>query len=378
MKNKDFTLQTPHTKIDTLVVVGNGFDVWQGLPTTFGSFRNFYFSHREEILKKLRLPLFDVVFDDGTIEYVSDVELVYGNPFSPRNLDDHFWGNFEYSLSDVDDQCLNLFFGKTRKGLRALKRSVGNAKKILSTAFSLWAKSIEVSASPTTKVFGENCLFINFNYTDTLQKRFNIPPTKIFHPHGSIADGDDLIFGHSSHPETPSKDLYRFGGRFRGLYFVECLLRMTDKNVLDHVQELRFFFALNCVRAEDIKEVYVLGHAINPVDLLYFDFLAETTTVNRPTEPSSRDEELDIISQIRQAEQEAKDKASERYFYKLLGIKQGLLQAPKSERTNDAQWHVTCFSQMDKKWIPTAISKLGVSNVKFYDDIPSCIKSLKK
>lgn len=377
MKRKITSDGIVHQKIDTLVIVGNGFDVWQGLPTTYANFYDYYRANREVILKKLHLPLYEVAFNDGEVDYVSDVELIYGNPFSPSDLDETFWGDFEYSLSQIDDQRLNLFFGKNRKGLRSLKKSVKNAKKILTTAFCEWAKSITVTKSAPTKAFGENCLFVNFNYTDTLTKRFGVNPSRIFHPHGSILDGDDIIFGHSSHPETPDKTFYELGGRFRGLYFVESLLHLTDKQVLDHVNELTIFLALHSVLPEDIKEVYVLGHAINPVDVLYFDFFADATTLNRPTTVQPCDEEY-AIDVRRKCEQEAKNQAVENFFYKLLGMKKKSTPPPEKTRNFDALWHVTCYSQSDKEWIPTAIRELGITNVKYYDDIPSCIKEVCK
>lgn len=46
MKNKE---------IDTLIIVGNGFDIWRGLNTSYSSFRNYYLEHRIEIIKCLKL-----------------------------------------------------------------------------------------------------------------------------------------------------------------------------------------------------------------------------------------------------------------------------------------------------------------------------------
>lgn len=57
---------------------------------------------------------------------VGDVELLYGAAVDPDGLSDEFWGSFESSL-------------------------------------------------------GENCLFINFNYTDTLVKRFGLDLAHEFH-----------------------------------------------------------------------------------------------------------------------------------------------------------------------------------------------------
>lgn len=42
-------------KIDTLFIIGNGFDIWQGLHTDYFQFRDYYIEHRDEILNNLHL-----------------------------------------------------------------------------------------------------------------------------------------------------------------------------------------------------------------------------------------------------------------------------------------------------------------------------------
>ena len=41
--------------INTLVLIGNGFDRWQGLNTSYSDFQKYYLAHRDEILKKLHI-----------------------------------------------------------------------------------------------------------------------------------------------------------------------------------------------------------------------------------------------------------------------------------------------------------------------------------
>ncbi|MBQ3291522.1 MAG: hypothetical protein IJH43_04010 [Mogibacterium sp.] len=41
--------------IDTLIIVGNGFDIWQGLKTSYSSFQQYYYDHIDDILKQLHL-----------------------------------------------------------------------------------------------------------------------------------------------------------------------------------------------------------------------------------------------------------------------------------------------------------------------------------
>ena len=67
-----------------------------------------------------------------------------------------------------------------------MQRSIKNASRILKEAFCGWIASIVIERQETSYHFGENCLFINFNYTDTLLKRFQIDPMDEFHIHGGL------------------------------------------------------------------------------------------------------------------------------------------------------------------------------------------------
>ena len=186
----------PSSKIDTIVVIGNGFDRWQGLNTSYADFQTYYHEHLDEILKKLHIKKRRYVSSDGTAEEWSDVELIYGDPFEPGELDNEFWNDFENSLADIDAERLNLFFGKERSDLKDMRRSIRNAKRILTEAFCGWIASISITKEDAGYQFGDNCVFINFNYTDTLRKRFGVDEMREFHIHGEATDKKSIVFGH--------------------------------------------------------------------------------------------------------------------------------------------------------------------------------------
>ena len=125
-------------------------------------------------MRQLRIKKKVIQYADGHSLSLSDVELIYGDPFHPNELSDDFWGTFETSLDKIDAEKLNLFFGKDRKGLREMKKSVRNAHRILREAFCRWIATITIDEKDTGYQFGDNCLFINFNYTDTLMRRFDV------------------------------------------------------------------------------------------------------------------------------------------------------------------------------------------------------------
>lgn len=124
-------------KVDTLVLIGNGFDIWQGLNTSFRSFEKYYEEHLEEVLRCFHLKRhtgYDkegklITDEKGTPITYSDVELFYGNSFQPAKLSTEFWGNLESSMDKVDDQQINYFFGRDR--VKDIKQCADNAQRVL-------------------------------------------------------------------------------------------------------------------------------------------------------------------------------------------------------------------------------------------------------
>ncbi len=409
-----------HTPIDTIIIIGNGFDIWQGMNTSYSSFKQYYYSHIDEILRQLHLKKHSIIDDSGHEIQISDVELVYGNPFDPEPLPDEFWGSFETSLSDVDAEMLNLFFGKDRSGLKRMRRCIKNARKILQKAFCGWIASIQVDPVNTRYRFGDNCYIINFNYTDTLRKRFGVDEDHEYHIHGEATDGDSLIFGHASHPMEPEYALHRFGGRFRGLYYVDELLYETDKHVRDNIQLLCMNLAVSGVDANKVTDVYILGQSMSPPDLEYYVFLNEAFSVHNDRndevlECGASDEldsleemanrihyviehvgyqtdEEEIAEECRSSimrryneEQHLRNVRLEKRFMRAISIYEKLhfwrkkKTTEKEElpatRTQNATWHVAYHGEKDRIWKEHVAKELGMQFT-VHPSIEECLEML--
>ena len=237
------------SKYRKLILIGNGFDRWQGLPTSYDKFRKYYAVHIDEAMSVLGIPLKTITEPDGTEKTITPVEFVYGDPFDPQKLPSEFFWSFETSLDKMDDQQLILYFGRTKKGIDQLQETVEQAQTILRHLFSEWILSLDISKADSEYQFGDDCFFVNFNYTDTLEKRFKVPENSIYHIHGDAEHPDSIIFGHATHPETAFKELTeqhfmksRLPGRglprYKALYAIEDALYRTDKHVVDNI----FFF----------------------------------------------------------------------------------------------------------------------------------------
>lgn len=395
-------------KKDTLVIIGNGFDIWQNLNTNYADFQAYYLKHRNEILKKLKIKKKVLKRRDGSITEISDVELIYGNPFRPADLDAKFWHTFEASLGKLDAQRLNFFFGKEKKGLKVMAKSVVNANRILREAFCRWIATIQIDKTDNGVRFGDNCCFINFNYTDTLEKRFGVRKEDIIHIHGEADDAESIVVGHATHPQEPESVLYRFGGRFRGLFLIDYILYQTDKHVRDNITMLCLELAAAGINAGDIKDIYVLGHSLGDADLEYFAFLREATagkainseplTAPRPDESDPLDElnnriqyiiktygkDSTITDTVTQEErdavhrkflQEQKEREAARADRQRSSMN---LDSAEGGQMSEARWHITYHSASDKERAERLMNVLECTDYELFGTIDEAVEKIRK
>ena len=149
-----------------LILIGNGFDRWQDLPTSYEQFRQYYQANIEQILSDLGYTRHTVPDQNGVDRSITAVELIYGNPFQPSEMPNDFFWYFEASLDQLDDQQLNQYFGRSEQGIASLEQMIVEAQTLLRTAFCRWVTSLQIEHRPPKHRFLGDCFFINFNYTD--------------------------------------------------------------------------------------------------------------------------------------------------------------------------------------------------------------------
>lgn len=273
------------TKYSKLFIIGNGFDRWQGLPSSYDQFKDYYRKNIRNIVKELHIKT--TVSEVGSL--ITPVEMIFGDIFNPSSLPEQFFWNFESSTALLDDQNTINYFKKTNRGLYKLQETIREAQEILQKAFGGWIHSIAIESKDSGYRFDDSCYFLNFNYTNTLEKRFGANENQDYHIHGEADDPESIVFGHSTHPETAFSELMEqkfvrtFDGkkskRLQGLYLIEEALYETDKHVQDNIDDLCEFMTLDGVHIEDITDIYVLGHSFGEPDYEYFEFLVKVTQV---------------------------------------------------------------------------------------------------
>ena len=171
-------------------IIGNGFDLHHGIPTSYEDFRN----------HTLR-------------EYPKGYELINK---SLLNTDEdnvmQIWGDLETSLSRTTVHYLPDLY---QNCIRGYDKCVDNgadpidcAKKIrepyvlLMELLEKWACSIRIESYKKLNFinFTKNDRIMTFNYTETVEKLYNCSKKRVFHIHGKV--GDRLSFGHDTNWNT--------------------------------------------------------------------------------------------------------------------------------------------------------------------------------
>ncbi|ELI0377382.1 bacteriophage abortive infection AbiH family protein [Vibrio cholerae] len=241
----------------TLVIVGNGFDIQNGLPTSYWHFYKKYSS---------RLDRHFVYFPDF--------------------FDDQEWSNFEENLGRFDEDNFReneawepsmddmIESSKYANGYNdEISQKVGELVDDIESAFTTWIRSIDVKRANKFMDFPIGCKFINFNYTSTLQDVYSVPEEDVLHLHGKAKS--NVIFGHGlgngsqASSMVPNDDEPWFEEAF------QTIASVTDKfhkPVNDIVNEHR----CQLEGYGDVTKIVVIGHSINNIDVPYFQCILKS------------------------------------------------------------------------------------------------------
>ncbi|MDY0277270.1 MAG: bacteriophage abortive infection AbiH family protein [Acholeplasma sp.] len=254
-------------KINTLYIIGNGFDRYHNLETEYYHFARYFKRYYRRLFDKTfyyypsLLDIKNIVWSDfenqlAEVDYDQLLEdnLAYINSPSNPEFRDSDWHNFAYEIGITIDEL----------------------KASLVKLFKKWVDliSIEKGLKSKFKHLSEN-YYISFNYTKTLQTLYNVPPTSIWHIHGESKSNKPLVFGHNKeywYEQNEDSDMaYIFGQQQIERFFSETK-KNTDTIILTNTDEFE--------KLKDVNVVYVLGHSLNEIDLPYFEKIAKSISKN--------------------------------------------------------------------------------------------------
>jgi len=235
----------------TIVIIGNGFDIWHSLPTSYWNFYNQYGDSLEEHTQ---------YFDDFC-------EI------------DKEWSNFEESLGSFDQDSFhdNAAWQPTLgeladnpTSLYGFQDEISNKKDELvgdiTNAFKEWISLVDVNKATKLIDFPSSFRFINFNYTKTLQDVYGIPENNILHIHGKVRE--NIIFGHGrgDNPSESSQEVDEpwFEESHEDAASISSVFHKPVDDILEHNKS-------QILGNGNVTNIVVIGHSINGIDIPYFE-----------------------------------------------------------------------------------------------------------
>lgn len=245
-----------------LYIIGNGFDLHHGIASRYSDFGKF--------LKDKHSETYDFVerYFDITHEFWFEFEERLADFDVDSLIDDASMFLVGYGADEWSDSYHHDYQYEINRATKAISETMRKN-------FAEWVRQLKIPDS--TKIsdkllkIDNSATFLNFNYTPTLNKLYNVQDTKVMHIHGSATSPTSpLILGHGWEPEETKQiiddpesiDVRVLEGQdYINDYFSETF-KPTEKILK---QENSFFSSLR-----DIDEIMVLGHSLSEVDRSYF------------------------------------------------------------------------------------------------------------
>lgn len=189
----------------TLYLLGNGFDIQHGITTPYSEFRNFLETHHESFLTKFE-SMYHIQPLNDTEPWYNEAAQEKWKKFVLKDL----WQSFEEEMGNPDvegmhDMAISLTGGMPTEGVKDTldlywKEQYGFSSDLQRYVLE-WLETIDTSAlSPEKKSLVGNCsdIFINFNYTDVLERVYGIK--NVLHIHGGVSSCSETppIMGHGN------------------------------------------------------------------------------------------------------------------------------------------------------------------------------------
>ncbi len=238
-----------------LYIIGNGFDLYHHLPSSYCDFRDF--------IKEKDPFIFGII--EKYLDYTGA-----------------FWHAFEINLSNLDE------FQLIHDVLRSLGadgwdedalenyeplleyHTIGMFRQLKNYMID-WIRHLNIL--PLSRKYPDICsdsLFISFNYTNTLERYFHIHSDQINYIHGNAQDTNcDLILGHNMDKSDLIYDVDDNQER-QGRIVVRSFLEYSRKPFEQIIKDNQRFWE----KLSSVTEIIIIGHSLSLVDIPYFKTIA--------------------------------------------------------------------------------------------------------
>ena len=251
-----------------LYIIGNGFDINHGLPTSYSDFLKYVcLNHHDQFHK------FGTMFSDS----------------NPSKL----WSDFEYELGNFDvigsihrniktwDDIVKLY---PHDGFLKIGKIIETFRGKLIDLFEMWVKETIIEKHATAKyILDRSDYYLVFNYTNVLNTTYCIDESHTCYIHGNCANNHlrkpEVGHGLSNEKikEYVNSQVEKIIPLVKKTNFsvenisseYEELLKLLRKESQLLLEQKRKFFDL--VLGFNIESVWILGHSMSEIDSLYLN-----------------------------------------------------------------------------------------------------------
>lgn len=260
----------------SLFIIGNGFDLIHGVPSSYFDFRNSMGRHNE---LRLALEMY-IMKEDLWSNFEESLEYINGDAMFESIGEYMEW--FDVKEQHEDDFSAADFF----MAAEAAMQPTHIIMRELPRRFRKWINTLEpaVSHRPFRNIISTQARFINFNYTEFLETLYSVPNRNIFYIHGDRRDKNkELILGHSGSSDEDFEsynqedeidlmemrnqttfDLYQISGYQLGDYH-SSTMKNSNNVITDNHEVFKSF--------TEVETVVAIGHSLSIVDYPYFEMI---------------------------------------------------------------------------------------------------------
>lgn len=262
-----------------LYIIGNGFDLNHGLKTNYTDFKAW--------LKKYKPEIYNIILELYQIDDNEDTN--------------SWWSMFESHLVDFDvyeeiielTKEYNIDYGSD--DFRESDRYVGSIEaerkfeklmKNILIHFNDWVNSLSPLSIESKMInIDKEALFINFNYTQTLETIYGVPQERVYHLHGKQGD-NNYVLGHGRSFEYINKRIRDNNAPPKGLSEEELEKWYSEnydevyENIIESTTSKFYSYKKNVDeiiethsevfdKLSDIREIYIYGFSFSDIDNPY-------------------------------------------------------------------------------------------------------------
>lgn len=278
-----------------LYIFGNGFDLAHKLKTRYWDFRCFLEENHGDFLSEFEKMYNIFPLDDTEPWYTEEAQKRWD-----QRVMNELWSQFEYKIGHPDiqsmldfSQCIledlyseGLNYGIDDTMTYYWKKQYGFISKF-SQYLKEWVSGIDLSDTApihSRLLNNHSDLFLNFNYTPTLQTVYHIENENVLHIHGGVKPYCDVtpIMGHGNTEDIQAnrekeKEYYGLDDGVSTIYhavsnYLTSILKNTDNIILQN----RAFFE----NISDVEKIIVYGFSFAGVDLPYIDKILRSVSEN--------------------------------------------------------------------------------------------------